>query len=213
MLYSIRQIVSDTRVALDHNAEERPLIQLRDSYTLTLDQLIASKIEPAAREVMEAADPLLLAPGRPVRTQLSWERQPGWGMAVLPLPDDCLRLLSVRLSDWSRPARIITDTHPDYRWQSSPFAGVRGNPDRPVAVVTQRPTGWVAELYSSSGGDGVTLLQAQYAAVPLVVDGHVEWPQRLHHDIISRIALHTCCALGTVTQADETNRYERNNSF
>lgn len=213
MLYSVRQIVSDTRVMLDHNAEERPLIRIDDPYTLTLDQLIASKIETAARQVLEEAPLHSLAPGKPLRVSLAWVERPGWGMAVLPLPDDFLRLLHVRLSDWRRPARIITDTHPDYRWQASPFAGVRGNPDRPVAVVTQRPTGLVAELYSSAGGPGVTIEQAQYIAVPLIANEHIEWPQLLHYDIVSRIALLTCRSLGTVTQADESQNYRRNNNI
>ena len=191
MLYSVRQIVSDTRVMLDHNAEERPLIRIDDLYTLTLDQLIASKIETAARQVLEEAPLHSLAPGKPLCASLAWVERPGWGMAVLPLPDDFLRLLHVRLSDWRRPARIITDTHPDYRWQASPFA----------------------ELYSSAGGPGVTIEQAQYVAVPLIANGHIEWPQLLHYDIVSRIALLTCRSLGTVTQADESQNYRRNNNI
>jgi len=213
MLYSVRQVIADTRIALDHNADERPLIQVDDPYTLTLDQLIAANIQPAAREVLAAADPQRLGAGIPVEASLVWPERTGWGRALLPLPDDFLRLLSVAVSDWRRPARIIADTHPDYRWQSSPFAGVRGNPDRPVAVVCQRPWGRVAELYSSCGGSGVTLLHAQYVAEPHITSGHIEWPEALHHDIITRIALFVVGTIGTSTLADDTTRYRRTNNI
>ena len=108
-------------------------------------------------------------------------------MAVLPLPDDFLRLLSVRLSDWHRPARIMADTDADYRWQSSPFAGLRGNPSRPVAVICTQPQGRVLELYSSTAGPGVTIAMAQYVALPQIIDGGIEIPRRIYDAFISRM--------------------------
>ena len=131
---------------------------------------------------------MALAPGMPIRTQLQWSGLPGRGMAVLPLPDDFLRLLSIRLSDWARPARIICDTDPACRWQAMPFTGIRGNPSRPVAVVTAYPSGRVAELYSSTAGPEVRVVMAQYVPVPRLRDGVLSLPEWLYHDFIGRIA-------------------------
>ena len=187
MKYSLSQIISDTRVWIGHNHEDRQLIAIEDPYTLSLDELIRSKVEMAARAVLREAPTELLEPGLPVRTRLIWPGRPGKGMAMLPLPDDFLRLLSVRLSDWHRPARIITDDDPASRWQSSPFVGVRGNPARPVAVITANPAGRVAALYSSMAGPSVRLVQAQYVPSPHIADGFIRLPESLYHDMVARI--------------------------
>ena len=188
MIYSLSQIISDTRVWTGHNHEDRQLIAIEDPYTLSLDELIRSKVEMAARAVLLEAPSELLVPGLPVRTRLIWPGCPGKGMAMLPLPEDFLRLLSVRLSDWRRPARIITDDDPASRWQSSPFAGVRGNPARPVAVITANPAGRVAALYSSMAGPSVRLVQAQYVPIPRITDGFIRLPESIYHDVVARIA-------------------------
>ena len=188
MTFSVPQIISDTRIWLGHNSEDTHLIAIDDPYTLSLNELIQSKIEMAARHVMMDAPWLMLAPGQPIRTRLAWRDSPGRGVAVLPLPDDFLRLLSVRLSDWHRPARIITADDPACRWQSSPFAGVRGNPSKPVAVITSHPSGMVAELYSSLAGPSVRLVEAQYVPLPRLADGFIRLPEPLYHDVVALVA-------------------------
>lgn len=188
MKYSLAQIISDTRIWTGHNREDRQLIAIDDPYTLSLDELIRSKVEIAARDVLLEAPAALLMPGHPIHSRLIWEDCPGRGMAMLPLPDNFLRLLSVRLSDWRRPARIISDDDPACRWQSSPFAGVRGNPARPVAVITATPAGRVAALYSSMAGPAVRILQAQYVPCPRITDGFIRLPEALYPEVVARIA-------------------------
>ncbi len=187
MFYTIHDILRDTRIHAGYNACERLLIDLGDDGNLTIDQQIMANIEPAARTVMEEAPPELLSPGIPVHRRLVWPEAPGKGMAVLPLPDDFLRLLSVRLTDWHRPARIIDESHPDYRWQSSPYAGLRGNPSRPVAVICRQPQGMVVELYASTAGRGVTLDMAQYVPIPRLRHGGMEIPLRLYDSLITKL--------------------------
>lgn len=187
MLYHLSEILRDTRIHLDYNEWDLPLVRIRDSDTLTLNQVIKSKILPATREVLLEASPCDLAPGKPVPTQLLWPQGKGCGMAILPLPDDFLRMLTVRLSDWERPARVITDADPEYRWQASRFPGVRGNPSRPIAVITQDATGVVAELYASNRPGAVELSYAQYVPMPAIIDQHITLPGRLYDAVIDRI--------------------------
>lgn len=145
MLFSQQQVICDTRIWLGHNREDRQLIAIEDPYTLSLDELILSKIETAAQRVLMDAD-------------------------------------------WQRPARIITADNPSSCWQSSPWAGVRGNPSRPVAVITSYPSGMVAELYSSMAGPSVRLVEAQYVPCPRLIDGFINLPEPLYHDVVALVA-------------------------
>jgi hypothetical protein len=199
MLYNLSDILRDTRIYLNYNGADQPLVSQCDTDTLMLDDLILSKVAMATREVLEASPPWLTGPGIPLCSRrLSWPEGEGRGMAILALPDDFLLLRTIRLSDWHRPARIIREDDPAYAWQSSPFIGVRGNPSRPVAVIVQQPQGWIAELYSSSAGPGVTVMTAQYHPVPKVIGSTIDIPPLLYDAVIHRIGemtLHTpdCC--------------------
>ena len=161
-------------------------------------QIIKMRLEEAAASVMAKADPMMLAPGKPVRSLLAWpEGSEGHGMALMVLPDDCLRLIDVKLSDWRRPATIIAADDPLYLLQSSAFEGVRGNPENPVAAVCRRPAGLVAELYSSRSGRGVCIETAQYIPLPRFThDGFISLPESLYHEIINATAQLTAESLG-----------------
>lgn len=198
MRYPVRKIIRDTRVSLDFNQEEFPLVEACGTGNLTLDDIIRSKVEMATRCVVQHLDNLLLAPGNPIRTKLAWPGgTQGVGMAVLPLPSDCMRLLCIQLSDWLRPARIITEDNPEYQWQNTPFLGVGGNPARPVAVICQRPTGCVAELFSSTGGRKVAIEKAQYYPLPRITeDDCIHIPATAYGDVVRQLAVLTAETLG-----------------
>jgi hypothetical protein len=189
MTYDLHTIIRDTRILLDLDSRERPLIP-HSGGRPHIDSMIRAMLLPAVRTVIQHADIHLLGPGEPIRATLAWpEGRPGVGMAILPLPDDCLRLLAVKLTDWKRPARIQRETDAEYAWQSSTFTGIRGNPDRPVAVVCQRPTGEVAELYSSNSRDGVGVDMAQYAPMPqLHADNTIRLHEAIYHTVINQMA-------------------------
>ena len=198
MKYPVWKIIRDTRVSLDFNQEETPLVEACGSGNLSLDDIIRSKVEMATQRVVQRLDNLMLAPGTPIRTTLAWPGgTPGVGMAVMPLPSDCMRLLCVQLSDWQRPARIITEDDPEYQWQHTPFLGVGGNPARPVAVICQRPTGLVAELFCSTGGRKVAIEKAQYLPIPRITeDDCIHIPAMAYDDVVRQLASLTAETLG-----------------
>ncbi|MBR6980133.1 MAG: hypothetical protein IKH88_09910 [Prevotella sp.] len=202
MRYPVRKIIRDTRVSLDFNQEETPLLENCGAGNLALDDIIRSKVEMATRHVVQQLDNLLLAPGTPIRTTLAWPGgTPGMGKAVMPLPFDCMRLLCVQLSDWHRPARIIMEDDPEYLWQHTPFLGVGGNPARPVAVICQRPTGWVAELFSSTAGRKVVIEKAQYYPMPRITeDDSIHIPSMAYDDVVRQLASLTAETLGYNTE-------------
>ena len=187
MTYSVSQILHDVSVRLDLDDCDQPLIAA-DTSARTVADIIISQVEWGARQVIEEAPLTKLGTGIPIRGSVAWRGSHGMGMAWLVLPDDFLRLLAIRMSDWQRDATIITADDERYQWQSSRFAAIRGNPQRPVAAIVTTPVGMAVELYSSSAGDGVTLAKALYLPVPRIHHGTISLPPLLYPDIIDRIA-------------------------
>lgn len=188
MTYTIRQIIHDVSVRLDLDDADQSLIAVNDRGARTIADIIVSQVEWGARQVIEEAPLCRLGQGVPIRGGVAWHDAPGVGMGLLLLPDDFLRLLVIRMSDWHRDAKIIFAHDAEYQWQSSRFPAVRGNPERPVAAIVTTPVGLAVELYSSHGGAGVTIAKALYLPVPRLVDGTISLPPLLYPDIIDRIA-------------------------
>jgi len=206
MRYTTDEIVERVRVLLDHARESGELFMLDDADALSIDAIIRSKIVPASRQALLAAPIDMIDTGIPLSGRLSWQDVPGYGMGLLRLPDDFLRLLSIMLSDWKRPAAIISEDDPEYLWQSNRFAGVRGNPDRPVAAIVRYPGGLMAECYSSRGGEGVTLKRGLYVPEPTIEDGGIELPTRLVESVVRLSASMACTTLGDYTTAGVMRR-------
>ena len=188
MKYPLSQIIRDVRVLLDLDADEPPLIPPVCTGALTIGEKIRAMVEWGARQVIEEAPASQLQEAGPLKGRLAWHDAPGVGMALLLLPDDFLRLVAIRLSDWHRDARIITDTDAEYLWQSSRFPAIRGNPQRPVAVIVGTPMGKAVELYCSYAGSEVVLSKALYQPLPRISHEHILLPSPLYYDIIGRIA-------------------------
>lgn len=89
------------------------------------------------------------------------------GRVILPLPDDFLMLLSLRLSNWERPVReVLQPGNWLYRLQSSRWTGLRGTPQRPLAFFSAGDDGQpVVELFSAEPGAVVQLSEFRYLPV------------------------------------------------
>ena len=188
MRYSLPQIIHDVSVLLDLDGEDLPLINPADPPARTIADIILSQVEWGARQAIEEAPLDKLGTGVPIHGGVAWHAAPGVGKGLLLLPDDFLRLLAIRMSDWRRDAKIITALDEEYQWQSSRFAAIRGNPERPVAAIITSPLGQAVELYSSQAGPEVTIAKALYLPVPRITDGAIELPRLLYPDILRRIA-------------------------
>ena len=192
MKYSLKRILRDVRVVMDYNPDSRPLIEMGDAPTLAIDQIIQSRVLVAAKTVLEKAPLASIDTVKPLVGPVAWPTQAGIGMGYLVLPADFLRLAAIQMSDWLRPATIITEHSPEYAWQSSRFAGVRGNPQRPVAAIVRYSIGLVVELYASEAGPEVSLRRALYVPTPAFdIDLCVDLPKALYDDIISQCAILT----------------------
>lgn len=165
MVYHIQDIMRDVRVAIDHNATNNQLLFDKDTDTLTVDEIIRSKIMDAARIVEMSAPTRLLESSYNLEDSVFWE---GQGRGYVVLPDDFMRLVAFRMSDWERTVfTTIEADSVEYAKQSSRYKGIRGNPQKPICAVINRPIGKVLEFYACKDEDA-EVTQASYRPYPQI---------------------------------------------
>ena len=186
MKYGIRQITRDVRVTLDENRESRQLIEIGDRETLGLDELIASKVETAAGFVVLESPLSMMSGGYPLDGDIYWERGNSGRML---LPEDYLRLLVFKMSDWERAVHeAIGAESAEYRLQSSRCKGLRGNVQKPVVAVVRRGEGLELEFYSCLS-DEAEIEQGAYMRVPRIDgEGNIEIPERCYKAVVEKAA-------------------------
>lgn len=202
MDYSVTDLVSQVRVALDLNCVDNQLITANDRDTLLIDRLIESKLPHAARIVETDAPAHLLDSGRAFGDTIGWPGDIGVGYGVIHLPDDFMRLVCFQMSDWSRPVtEAITEESPLYDLQRSSIAGLHGSPENPVVAITKQPVGLVLEFYSCTAGTSVTLRRARYIPVPRIVSGGINLCEKLKDAIVHYCAHLVAASTGHFEQS------------
>jgi hypothetical protein len=170
--YSLEHISKDVRIVLDQNQVNEPLVDIGDIETLSMDDIIKSKVEEAVKRIHQDAPATLLDGAYNFGDSLYWgENCAGWVL----LPDDFMRLVAFQMSDWSRPvfATIPTES-PKYAMQSSRFSGVRGTAQKPVCAIVPYAEGKALEFYSCKSEDAQVKL-ATYLPNPMLRDIDGEW--------------------------------------
>ena len=165
MVYEVKDILRDVRIAIDENKTNEQLIEDEDIDTLMLDDIIRSKIVESVWRTITNAPIHLLDGGVPFGDAVYWRNQySGWVM----LPEDFMRLMVFKMSDWERPVyKPITAGDPQYQLQFSRYKGLRGNPQKPVVAIVRRNEGLVLELYSCKDNTA-TVEQALYMPYPYI---------------------------------------------
>lgn len=146
-VYQVTPITKDVRVALDQNMISDRLVEIGDVDTLSLNDIIRSKIEDAVKRVHSEAPYYLLDGGNNLGESIYWNegKNTGW----ILLPDNFMRLVVFQMDDWERAVyHAISEDDPEYELQSSKFKGIRGTPQRPVCAIAVRPEGRALEFYS-----------------------------------------------------------------
>lgn len=197
MVFKVDDLKREIRIALDQNMNSTPLLDIGDIDTLSLDDIIVSKIEDAARLVMRDAPLHLLDGGKAFGESIHWFSREGVGGGYIALPTDFMRLVSFQMSDWSYPVNVaITEDHPLYPLQSSRYAGIKGNPQKPVVALSTQPIGLVLEFYSCEAGEGVYVKRATYLPIPKIADGEITFSEKLRPAIIYYAAYLTALSIG-----------------
>lgn len=143
MDYATSDLVKEVRVVLDHNMEDTKLKEFGDTNTLTLDEIIESKLIDAANVIGENA------PYYMVDNATNWKdestlidfsnKKIGSDIYIvsISLPSDYLRLVSIKMSDWVHDVKVETDSNSlDYELLFNEFSGVVGTPNNPRITVS-----------------------------------------------------------------------------
>lgn len=186
MVYTKEEIMRDVRICLDQNKASETLLQEGDIDTLSVDEIIGSKILEAVERVHSAAPVYLLEEGHSFGDAVYWEDLES-GRVLLP--QDFMRLIVFEMSDWERPVyEAIGTTNAEYWLQRQRIKALRGTPQRPVCAIGIRPEGKVLEFYSCKSEEAY-VRRAQYMPYPKIdADGGVDISERCYTAVIYTIA-------------------------
>lgn len=195
--YSVTDIKKAVRIALDQNAISQQLLDTSDIDTLTLDEIIESKIEDAARSVESACPLEMLEAGSSISSVTGWDDSNNSG--YITLPSNFMRLQAFKMSDWERTVyKAITPMSEQYKLQSSRLKGIRGNPRKPVCALVQRSGGLSLEFYSCDS-TSATISIGLYRIMPKIADGKIGISEKCYRPVIYYIAGLTAQATGMET--------------
>ena len=186
MIYKTDEITKDVRDAINQNMYSGALAELGDVDTLSLDQIIKSKIPEAVERVHCEAPSYLLESGHNFGGEVYWGKM---GSGQVLLPDDFMRLILFKMSDWSRPVyHDISEEEPEYSLQSSHFRGIRGTAQKPICAILIKPEGKVLEFYSCKG-ESATVEAAVYLPYPTIdPQGGIEICKRCYTGVVYTIS-------------------------
>lgn len=201
MHYDIEEIKRDVRIAIDENDTSRNMM---DIDTLTIDDIITSKIEEAVNKVHMDAPLHMVEPGNNFADAIFWsDNKRGQGDGWTILPDDFLRFMVFKMSDWERPVyTAILPNDPLYVLQKSRFKGIKGNPQKPVCAIVMRPVGRVLEFFSCNGGDRVNVEMAVYLPISKIHNGGIDICERCYKSVIYMIAGLTVSSMSNREKAE-----------
>lgn len=196
--YVVSTLVKEVKVILDRNQESAALVP-DDSDTLSQGELIQSRIVDAAKLILtdapsERVEGAILTDGK-----VRWQSSHGAYVGKVQLPSDLIRILSVRVSDWIRPGKLISEEDDEYKLQSCRF-GLRGNVERPVAAIVHIGGERYMELYTSNTNDAT--LDLSYVKLPDISNGMIGLPQGLKDAIVYMTAYLVCVSLGDSSTAE-----------
>lgn len=188
----------DVRMYIDQNETNAALIENEDIETLSLDDIIESKIEEGVRAVELSAPLRMLDTGYNFANSVTFKEDYS-GYTILP--DDFMRFVVFKMSDWKKAVyEAIDTTDPKYQYQSSTQRGIKGNPEKPVCAIVPYPQGLALEFYSCRSASA-TVEKAVYMKLPKLeypVDGDgnpvetsdkaIEISERCYRAAINKIA-------------------------
>lgn len=192
--------MQDVRICLDQNMMSDALLESGDIDTLSLDEIIKSKILEAVQRVHMSAPNYLLESGHNFGDAVYWrELESGWVL----LPPDFMRLVVFEMDDWEQAVyQAISTDDEEYEKQRSRFKGIRGTSQRPVCAIAIRPEGRVLEFYSCKS-TGAKVSRAIYIPYPKVdEDGGVDISERCYDAVVYTAAGLTLVTCGEVDKGN-----------
>ncbi len=194
MIVQVKDFVKKVRVVVDMNRNSAPLLQEEDIDTISFDEIIQEKLTDAVRTVEQEAPLNMLEQGHQFGDAVTWlENGKGWTL----LPDDFMRLVVFKMSDWSHPvSEAITQDDPRYSRQWSKWKGVCGNPEKPIVAIVNRAEGQILEFFSCKD-NMATVDQAMYIPFPTIDDnGGIDVSEKCYPAAVYRAAALALYSIG-----------------
>lgn len=185
-VYRLDEIAKDVRIAMDQNMSSDTLIGFDDVDTLSLNDIIKSKVTDAVKRIHSTAPAYLLDGGNNFGDAIYWkELESGWCL----LPEDFMRLVVFQMDDWERAVyHSVSEDDAEYKKQSSRFKGIRGTPQKPVCAIAIRPEGRALEFYSCKS-ENAMVSRAVYLPYPVIdEDDGIEICERCYQAVVYTIA-------------------------
>lgn len=200
MIYRKERILRDVRVLLDENERDRGLEALADKESLSLDAMIAGFIEEGARDAVSTAAVSELEAGHNFGEAVEWT---DGGSGRIPLPEDFMRLIAFRMSDWERRVdRVVLPDDAAYGRLGSRYRGIRGNPQRPAVTIVPGPEGLWLEFHSCRSREAY-VAEGVYTPLPRMDRNEgIEIPERVYRAVLRRIAALTAMSRGESERAE-----------
>lgn len=194
MIVQASEMAKDVRVAIDMNQSDPQLLIEKDTDTTSLDDIIMEKLADAVRMVEMEAPINMLEQGHQFVTRITWEEN---GRGWLILPDDFMRLIVFKMSDWRLSvSTAITQDDPMYSRQFSKWKGISGNTEKPVVAIVNRAEGNVLEFFSCNG-ETATIEQAVYVPIPEIdADGGIDVSEKCYRAAVYRAAALALSSVG-----------------
>lgn len=194
MIVQAEKMAKDVRIAVDMNHDSTPLLLEDDIDTISFNDIIYAKLTDAVRMVEMEAPLHLLEQGHQFGENIVWgDEGKGW----LILPDDFMRLVVFKMSDWHHSvSEAITQDDPKYSRQWSKWKGVCGNPEKPVVAIVNRAEGNVLEFFSCND-DTATVEQAVYIPLPRIdLDGGIDVSEKCYKAAVYRAGALALSSIG-----------------
>ena len=199
--YFIEDIVKDVRISLDMNSNSETLAEFEDNDTLSINEIIKSKIIEGVKQVHSIAPPHLLDGGNIFGDAIYWgDMESG----LVLLPDDFMRFVVFQMSDWTRAVyHAIETSDPQYELQSAPYKGLRGTCNNPVCAIATRHEGRVLEFYSCKD-ENATVKKALYIPYPKIEEEAIDICEKCYKAVTYAIAALVLTVFG---DSDKSNIY------
>lgn len=194
MIVQAEKMAKDVRIAVDMNHDSTPLLLEDDIDTISFNDIIYAKLTDAVRMVEMEAPLHLLEQGHQFGENIVWsDSGKGW----LILPDDFMRLVVFKMSDWHHSvSEAITQDDPKYSRQWSKWKGICGNPEKPVVAIVNRAEGNVLEFFSCND-DTATVEQAVYIPLPRIdLDGGIDVSEKCYKAAVYRAGALALSSIG-----------------
>ena len=160
------------------NGVECEAATLTDYLLTRIEQLAPEAVTDTPAELVDNYKPL---EGNGITTMED-------GSALLPLPDDFLRLHFLRIEGWARPVTgcYLPESLPA-ALQSCRCPSLRASASRPVAVLTPADGGRALRLYGSHS-EPAKIAEGWYLPIPRIdADGFIDMPEASIPILLNRL--------------------------